>query len=206
MPNKFYLIEGIDGSGKDTFADIFAKELKKYFYFHPDYTLSIVGQPLSSCYKGNEAINFIETQEYTQSESELANILAENRMDFYKKFSSYNGMFLCVRGLLTDVATLNITFKNQNTYSLGQKHKIHKLIIIDIDPEIANERIEKRGIPRTWREYPQYLNLFRNFYLDFKHGCYQEKVIIKNTNLKKLKNIAKEMAEALYVEVEVGVY
>jgi len=200
LPSKFYLIEGIDGSGKDTFVEIFAKELKKYFYFDPNYTLSIVGQPLSSCYKGNEALAFIENQEYTKSESEIVTILTKNRIDFNKKFSLYNGLFLCIRGLLTDIATLNITFNNQKKYILGQIEKIDKLIIVDIDPKIANKRIEKRGITRTWREYPQYLNFFRNFYLNFKDDCYHEKIIINNTTLNKLNHIAKKMAKELYIE------
>ena len=203
LPSKFYLIEGIDGSGKDTFVEIFAKELKKYFYFDPNYTLSIVGQPLSSCYKGNEALAFIENQEYTKSESEIVTILTKNRIDFNKKFSLYNGLFLCIRGLLTDIATLNITFNNQKKYILGQIEKIDKLIIVDIDPKIANKRIEKRGITRTWREYPQYLNFFRNFYLNFKDDCYHEKIIINNTTLNKLNHIAKKMAKELYIEAGV---
>ena len=202
LPNKFFLIEGIDGSGKDTFAKIFSNELKKYFYYDPNYTISIVGQPLSSCYKGDIARKFIEQLEFSCGESEMVDILTKNREYFYNKFSSHNGIFLCIRGLLTDIATLNIAFNNSKTYLLGQKIKIDKLIIIDIDSEIAYKRIISRGIPITWREHPIYLKFFRNFYKNFTSDCYKEKIIIKNTSLDILKSFARHFVRQLYKEAD----
>lgn len=65
---------------------------------------------------------------------------------------------------------------------------------------MADERISKRNIPRTWRESIEHLAFFRKYYLNFNSNLFVEKTIIKNESLLVLKDRASEMADSIYAE------
>ena len=54
-PNMKILIEGIDGSGKDTFAKFLVEELKKRFRYNETSKISVLGEPNSKLTFGVEA-------------------------------------------------------------------------------------------------------------------------------------------------------
>ena len=85
---------------------------------------------------------------------------------------------------------------------VGEGYRIKKwdkYIVIDTPASIADERIEKRAQPRTWREELKYLNLFREYYLAYEDALFEEKIIIVNEDIERLKKAATEMAEDIYV-------
>lgn len=203
MPNKFILIEGIDGSGKDTFANFLEIEIKKRFKYNKISTLSILGQPSSNLIYGKEVKNFIENRVCNCDSETIKFKLKCNRLESEYKISKNKGITICIRGLLTDIATYNAVFKNRNEYNFGQGEyikKIDKLIIVDVNPKIADERIGKRGIPRTWREEINWLIYFRKFYLSYNNDIIMEKIVIPNNTIEKLKDTAKKIANKLFFE------
>ena len=198
MKNRFILIEGIDGSGKDTFASILVDKLKERFLYDENATLSIVGQPLSKCKRGKEALSFIEDKRSFPKEI-IGQILTENRKDTEEYFNKLGGITICIRGLLTDLATYYQVFGEEAASNLGQEIMIDKLIIVDVDSKIADDRIAKRGFHRTWREHFDYLVYFRNYYLKYESEVYKEKIVIENIDMNQL-NIATEgIANSLFI-------
>lgn len=199
-PDMKILIEGIDGSGKDTFARLLVKELKKRFVFSEDSKISVLGQPDSKLDFGMEAKKFIEDVSYTGTQEDVAEILTRNRIASEKKIMNLPGIKILIRGIGTDKATY---YKIFNTLpALGEDKVIglwDELIIVDVDPSEADQRIEKRGIPRTWRESLENLTYFREFYLNYKNDdLFGKKTVIYNHSFDKLIEIAKKVAGEIY--------
>ena len=198
-PNLEILVEGIDGSGKDTFAQHLAIELKKRFMFTKSSRISILGQPSSDGKNGFGAKKFIENLEYIGGEENVKNLLISNRKDSESKMLNIPGIKIVIRGILTDKATFIKEFDHDCNLGEGKViSKWDKLIVIDVDPEEADRRIEKRGIPRTWREHLQYLNYFRNYYLNYESDLFAEKLVIYNNDLSKLEQAAEKLADEIY--------
>lgn len=199
IPKMNILVEGIDGSGKDTFVDLFVQELKKRFFYDTTSSISVMGQPDSRLDNGNEAKKFIENIEYNGGIEHVQNILTKNRLASEKKIETNNGITILIRGLVTDKATFSYVFNIEK--ELGENRIIHKwdkYIVISVSPEVADKRIEDRGIPRTWRENINHLKYFQNYYKEYTNSIFNEKIIIENTDLNSLKLIAKEMADDIY--------
>lgn len=201
MEEMFILVEGIDGSGKDTFVDILREELMKRFYYDELATISIVGQPAFKFDKDNHIRKLIEYGQVECSCQELVKKLTENRQRHEHDISIYKGITICIRGLLTDLATLERVYGVKEKTLLGQEKFIDKLIIIDVDPQIAWERIQKRD-KIDWRETPENLKFFRNFYINYvPKKIVAERIVIKNNDdIKKLKSAACTLAETLLSE------
>lgn len=203
LPNIFILIEGIDGSGKDTFANLLVVKIKERFKYMEDASVSIIGQPYSKFKYGIQSKSFIENLNMEYGKEEIIKYLTENRIESEKYINSLGGVVICIRGVLTDIATFNYAF-NENTnnnFGLCSNIKyIDKLIIIDIDENEANNRIENRNIKRTWREYLPQLKYFRNFYLKYNSNHIKEKIIINNNDYKKLEEYCEELSNELYFE------
>ena len=74
------------------------------------------------------------------------------------------------------------------------------LIVVDTDVEKADFQIKSRGVPRTWREYPEYLKYFREYYLKYKSSSlYDKKIIIRNNgSIEDLNNKAISMVDEIY--------
>ena len=201
LPNSFILIEGIDGSGKDTFANLLAVKIKERFRYIENYPLSIIGQPYSKFKYGVEAKSFIENLDIEYGKEKIIKYLTENRIESEKYVNSLGGLAICIRGVLTDIATFNYAF-NENTnnaFGLCSNIKyIDKLIIIDIDENEANNRIENRNIKRTWREYLPQLKYFRDFYLKYNSNHIKEKIIINNNDYNKLEEYCEKLSNELY--------
>ena len=195
------LIEGIDGSGKDTFARYLVKELKRLFCYDEKSSISIMGQPDSSLCYGKEAKNFIENLEYSSCE-QVEKVLMLNRLASEEKIEMLGGICILIRGLVTDRATFEYAFQ-KGTQTLGEGQIIKKwnyYIVIDTPPEIADKRISKRGLSRTWREHLEHLTYFSNYYKMFNSDIISSKIAIKNTSLVELEKEARKLAIQIYAD------
>lgn len=110
------------------------------------------------------------------------------------------GICILIRGLVTELATFHHAFPNDDT-EVGEGNIVWDYyIVIDVDVDVANKRIEKRGIQRTWREYPEYLSYFRDFYLGFESPVFAKKIVLKNTSFAVLQYAAERLANEIYAE------
>ncbi|MGL5723609.1 radical SAM protein [Cetobacterium sp.] len=200
LPNMNILIEGIDGSGKDTFAKLLIEELKKRFKFYKKKTISIMGEPNSKLKYGRLAKRIIEDYDIDLPLEMIEDVLTKNREESEKIRDEIEGIKILVRGVVTDIGTFKIKNNQFPKSDLGFKSYIDKFIVIDIDPQIADFRIEERGISRTWREEYKYLKEFRKFYLEYTNKNFKEKLVIENKTMIGLKNKAKEIADKIYIE------
>lgn len=199
IPDCLILVEGIDGSGKDTFVRFLDDEFKKRFKYSKERSISILGQPDSHLPGGKDAKRFIEDLVYSDKH-EVRQALYTNRIQFERKIQNLPGICLVVRGIGTDRATYNFAFKN-NTDTLGENIVIKSwdyYIVINVDTEIANDRIEKRGIPRTWREAPEYLSYFSDYFLNYDSEMFKKKLIIENTSFIYLREQVRKLANEIY--------
>lgn len=200
-PNMLILVEGIDGSGKDTLVRLLVNELKKRFFYSETSRISVLGQPDSSCEDGKKAKSFIEDIVYDGTLIDVKNILKNNRIDSEEKIMLIPGIKILIRGFVTDKATYKKVFSTEDNLGEGTIiKKWDKYIVVDVDPRIADERIEKRGIPRTWRETVEHLTYFRNYYKSFESELFDDKIIVENISLEKLEQIAIEMADMIYAD------
>lgn len=201
LPNMFILIEGIDGSGKDTFANLLVVKIKERFRYTKNSPVSIIGQPYSKFKYGLKSKSFIENLNIKYSKDKIIKYLTENRIESEKYINSLGGVVICIRGVLTDIATFNYAFNENtnNTFGVCTNIKcIDKLIIIDVDENKANDRIENRNIKRTWREYLPQLKYFRDFYLKYNSNHIKEKIIINNNDYNKLEEYCEKLSNELY--------
>lgn len=201
LPNMFILIEGIDGSGKDTFANLLVVKIKERFRYTKNSPVSIIGQPYSKFKYGLKSKSFIENLNIKYSKEKIIKYLTENRIESEKYINSLGGVVICIRGVLTDIATFNYAFNENtnNTFGVCTNIKcIDKLIIIDVDENKANDRIENRNIKRTWREYLPQLKYFRDFYLKYNSNHIKEKIIINNNDYNKLEEYCEKLSNELY--------
>lgn len=200
-PNIKILIEGIDGSGKDTFARLMLKELRKRFLYEEGSKISITGEPNSKMECGKEAKKFIEDVEYNGDWDNVKSVLTRNRIATEKYIKELPGITILIRGLVTDKATFYRIFKKD--INLGEGCEIeewYRYIVIDIPPEVADIRIHKRGIPRTWREFYKHLKFFREFYIKYENQIFKRKTIIENLDMEYLKKEAVEIADEIYAD------
>lgn len=201
VPKLRILVEGIDGSGKDTFVRFFVNELKRRFLFAKDSRISVMGQPDSTCKYGDKAKKFIEDLVVTCNKESVENILCNNRFESEKQIDLLDGIVILIRGFITDMATFEHKF-GKRVY-LGEGSTIKKwdmLIVVDADVEKANSQIKSRGLPRTWREYPKYLKYFREYYLKYESSSlYDKKIIIRNDgSIEDLNKKAIRMVDEIY--------
>ncbi len=198
-PKLRILVEGIDGSGKDTFVQFLTVELKRRFRYSESSTISIMGQPDSSLPYGTEAKRFIEDLDY-KSKASVLRAIRRNRAASEDRIQTMQGICILIRGLVTELATFHHAFPNDDT-EVGEGNIVWDYyIVIDVDVDVANKRIEKRGIQRTWREYPEYLSYFRDFYLGFESPVFAKKIVLKNTSFAVLQYAAERLANEIYAE------
>ena len=127
--------------------------------------------------------------------------MKNNRIDSEKKIDAMPGIRILIRGFVTDKATYSKVFSKEENLGEGTIIKNwDRYIVVDVDPRIADERIEKRGIPRTWRENIEHLRYFRNYYKCFESELFDDKTVIENTSLEKLQLTAIEMADKIYAD------
>lgn len=199
-PQLRILVEGIDGSGKDTFVRYFVSELKRCFLYGEDSRISITGQPDSTCDMGKQAKEFVEELFVEGDKQSIITILRKNRLASEKKIATLPGIVIMIRGIVTDKATFS--YKYGDVEDLGECRVIpkwDKYIVVDIDPAKADQQIESRGIPRTWREIPENLEYFRKFYLQYEDDSFIDKIILhNNSDIGALKIKAMEMAKDIY--------
>ena len=198
-PNLYMLVEGIDGSGKDTFVHFLAQQLKCRFSYGDSSSISVMGQPDSSLPYGIEAKRFIENLEYETKES-VIRAIRENRAASENILHYKQGICILIRGIVTDIATFNYKFSDKKNSPSESSINWDYYIIIDVDVDIANKRIEKRGVQRTWREYPNELTYFHNFYNSYQSDIFKEKIIIKNISFETLYNTAIDLANKIYAK------
>lgn len=160
------LVEGIDGSGKDEFVKRLVRILKGRFVYTPEASLSVVGQP-AFCFDDTNLVRaLIERGEARVSLEETIQCLSENRRQHEAYLARYSGVVICLRGVITELATLARLFGNDALVDLGQARPIDLLVVIDADPVVARKRILGRERPPDWRESPENLVFFRRFFLE----------------------------------------
>lgn len=167
IPDVNILIEGIDGSGKDTFAVMLIEFLKQFSLKEAGRSISLVGLPSSNSRYGNICKQFVEEGTTDLSYEEICACLFENREDFCKSLNiKHPGMHIFVRSVLTEQGTLSCLF-NQHKVQIDNYGAtfIDMCIIVRADISIARERISRRGIKETWRESEQFLRYFDAFFL-----------------------------------------
>ena len=196
-PRLRILVEGIDGSGKDTFVRFLTMQLKHRFRYDAGSTISVMGQPDSSLPYGTQAKRFIENLDYESKESVLQAIHG-NRAAFENKIQTMQGICILIRGLVTDLATLHYAFPDDYVGSGEGNITWDYYLVIDAKADVADERIGKRGIQRTWRESPESLYYFRNFYLTFESPVFAAKIVLENTSLAALQYMAEKLGNAIY--------
>lgn len=199
VPRLRILVEGIDGSGKDTFVQFLTAELKRRFRYSESATISIMGQRDSSLPYGGEAKRFVEDLDYKSKESVMQAICG-NRAASEDRIRAMQGICIVIRGLVTDLATFYHAFPDDDTEPGTGNIAWNYYIVIDVDVDVADKRIEKRGIPRTWRESPEYLSYFRDFYLRFESPAFAKKIVLENTSFAALQYAAERLANEIYAE------
>jgi len=198
LPNRFILIEGIDGGGKSQFVKFLEIEIKKKYNKNENRTLSIFGQPSYSIEKNNRIKNMIEFGQVSGNIKSDINRFKKNRIA-HERFinTNYKGLKICVRGVLTDVGTLYCKYNKLIKSNVRQNINIDLLIIIDTPILKALHRIKRRE-KRQWRENYKYLLKFKKIYLNNRYILRYLKpkkiVIIKNNrDLQNLQIQAKKL-------------
>ena len=198
LPNRFILIEGIDGGGKSQFVKFLEIEIKKKYNKNENRTLSIFGQPSYSIEKNNRIKNMIEFGQVSGNIKSDINRFKKNRIA-HERFinTNYKGLNVCVRGVLTDVGTLYCKYNKLIKSNVRQNINIDLLIIIDTPILKALHRIKRRE-KRQWRENYKYLLKFKKIYLNNRYILRYLKpkkiVIIKNNrDLQNLQIQAKKL-------------
>lgn len=199
MPCATLLVEGIDGSGKDEFVKMLRLEIQRRFVHSENETLSIVGQPAFRFDETGKVRALVERGEPVCSLNEAIHHLSENRRIHEEYLTRYRGIVVCLRGILTERATLARLFGCSDAGNLGQTRPIDLLIVIDTDTSVAFERILKRTRPCDWRETPENLPFFRQFYLDSTMpSCVRKKIVyLNNKGLEDLAVFAQTVANEL---------
>ena len=150
---------------------------------------------------GIEAKQFIENVKYSGNMKQVQEVLTENRLASERKIILNKGITILIRGIVTDKATVNSVFGEDGNLGEGVIiPKWDKYIVISVCPEIADARIENRGIPRTWREHIHYLKYFNEYYKNYSSPIFDEKIVIENTDLSRLRQVAVEMADDIYAD------
>lgn len=198
-PRLRILVEGIDGSGKDTFVQFLAVELRRRFRYGKGSTISVMGQPVSSLPYGTKAKRFIEDLDYKSKESVIRAMLG-NRAASEDMIRAMPGICILIRGLVTDLATFHHAFPDDDVEPGDGNIVWNYYIVIDAKVDVADERIGKREAQRTWRESPEYLSYFRDFYIRFESPAFIEKIILENTSFAALKYAAERLANKIYAE------
>ena len=75
IPNKNILIEGIDGSGKDTFAEMLLGYLKMVSIKSATKSISLVGLPSSHAIYGMQCKKFIEDADVSTNYNDMKRML-----------------------------------------------------------------------------------------------------------------------------------
>lgn len=174
------LIEGIDGSGKDTFARYLCEFLKERVVRGP-FSISIVGDPSSEERYGHEVKRFVEDASTELGYAETCHRLKANRHFHHDHLArNYPGMRIFVRSVMTEVATLKIVFPDERVEP-ADLTDFAKVIFVKVDPRIADDRIDKRGKPRTWREDVKYLRRFDELFTEQIRGL-PDALIVENSS------------------------
>ncbi len=201
IPRLNILIEGIDGSGKDTFARMLIEFLKSLYSRENDLSISLIGLPASKAAYGPQCKKFIEDADMSIPYEKITKYLANNREAFCEDLNhQHPGIHIFVRSILTEQGTLSCLYPNHafNFTNRGLSH-IDLCIVINTDPILARQRIERRGIKVTWREEPKYLDYFNSFFL--KHATVFPKTkIVNNTSdsINELRSQALKIAKYIY--------
>lgn len=181
IPQANVLIEGIDGSGKDTFAFFLVEYLHALFFQQDGRSISLIGLPSSKAIYGTQCKCFIENADKSFPYDDIKSFLSQNREDFCAYINTvYPGLHIFVRSILTEQGTLSCLYPNHivSINNCGVS-KIDLCIIINADPILARRRIEKRGKKETWRESLHYLDYFNHFYLNHS-DAFPETMIVNN--------------------------
>ena len=200
IPSLNILIEGIDGSGKDTFAKMLIEFLKLFLVRTEHTSISLVGLPSTTAIFGKQCKHFIEDADISIPYDKITTYLAKNREDFCSNLNNrYPGLHIFVRSILTEQGTLSCLYPEHvfDFRNTGSAH-IDLCIIINSDPDLARNRIEHRGIKTTWRETPQYLDFFNSFFL--KHGdVFPDTKIVNNFSNSIIELRSQALKTAIYI-------
>ena len=199
IPNVKILIEGIDGSGKDTFAALLSDALKKRFFLSKDKSISIMGEPMSDLPRGKESKQFIEERIYTTDSQSIIEALHTNRKYCEAVFMKNKGISICIRGFLTCLATLKAVFNVSNSVISNPSIRYDYLIVVSSETVVAEKRIATRKCRRQWRESLHWLNYFKDFYETYEdERLYKKKFIIQNNSFIELMRHAELIADRIY--------
>jgi thymidylate kinase len=200
MYPQFILVEGIDGSGKDTFAAFLQEAICEKFCYQENASLSVVGQPAFRFDACGSVRALIERGHSDLPFTKMVALLTANRTQHEHYLARYGGFIVSIRGLLTELATLQRIFGATPSGNLGQTRVIDRLIIVDLPAELAEKRITRRGGDISWRESPDNLRFFRDFYLGWEPSAIiRHREVIENSSRSRLRTAARRIAAELHL-------
>ena len=199
IPNKSILIEGIDGAGKSFFVKLFLQEAKQYYSQSNNKSISIFGEPDYTLENTNRLYKLIELGIGSGSVMQDALLLARNRQKQARILKCYSGLKICVRGMLTDRATLYARYGRY--IPIYQHKKLDLLIIIKSNIFKALEIISRRKSKKQWRENYRILKEFD--YIYSKRITFAKRVcVLHNTyNKKDMQKVVKKLLRNLHEKV-----
>lgn len=164
MRGLFFVFEGMDGSGQDTQAQRLAKALtgKPYrVWLTREPTDGLIGQRIRSILKGESP---------RPSAKRIQQLMVRDRTNHVQEINQHlhgNEIVISVRYLYSTLAYGVADGLNYlNLWWMNEKFPRPNLAIyLDLDPEIAMQRITERGKPAELFEKQKFLTKVRNNFL-----------------------------------------
>ena len=192
----YYVFEGIDGSGKDTQADLLTKYLKTW---HGKKPLRL-NEPDSNSDIGSLLRNSLKYQ--THEKCHAALFLADRLATQYETIipaleSKENTDIVCVRSLLSTFVYQQEHWQLKDLMAMHNilPCKIDVLFILDVDPAEGLKRVNNRSNTTEIYEKLDVLSRARQRYLDLAVDKRMKKFISKHGKIVVLKTTGKDVSQ-----------
>lgn len=199
IPDKRVLVEGIDGSGKDTLIRLTIEHLKKIYERKNNKSISVSGAPSSTRIYGRECLSFVEDAVLDFSCGEMRRMLSENRTSHHLAMDEqYPGLQFYIRDILTELGTLQRLYPNEEVQTNFSDYDL--IIIVYAKPTVARKRILQRPIAVTWRESLENLEYFSDYFLNSVRHQSCPYIVINNSadNEELLGQKARQLANYIF--------
>lgn len=179
---------GIDGSGKSTYIDFIEKKLKKKGFNAFQYDPMNSGKYNKELKNGSECLHNDEL--YSKYSSDMISVtFALDLMDEMEKIKKKGDIVLVHRHTLCCEVCASLYSKKSKTLKkiLEQIETPDLLVYLDVDVNIALQRINRRGRKKTKKETKEKLLASRREYLR-KLKQVKSEIVIINTDTELIQN------------------